>query len=117
MIGGMNTDGTDSYQAHDTSGSAGPADGLTGSNTYSLAGEPGYGLLERPVHGRMIAGVAAGIADYLGVEVILVRIALIVLTLVAGIGLPVYLAGWLLMPDAECGWSVADDLLQHVGRR
>lgn len=56
--------------------------------------------LSRPHDGRVIAGVAAGIADYLGVDPTLVRLAFAVLTLVGGAGIPLYLAGWLLMPEA-----------------
>jgi phage shock protein PspC (stress-responsive transcriptional regulator) len=62
----------------------------------------------------MIAGVASGIADYLGIEVTIVRIAIVVLTLAGGFGVPLYLAGWFLMPDAETGWSIADDVLHRV---
>src|SRR5215472_7947161 len=42
----------------------------------------GDGPLYRPVQGRMLAGVAAGIAQYLNVDVNVVRIVLAVLTIV-----------------------------------
>jgi phage shock protein PspC (stress-responsive transcriptional regulator) len=109
----MTSDTPNSQTSND---STRPTDGLGGAS-YSWPAERGYGTLERPVHGRMLAGVAAGIADFLGVEVILVRIALVVLTLAAGIGIPLYIAGWLLIPDAECGWSIAEDVLHHAGLR
>ena len=47
----------------------------------------------------MLAGVAAGIARYLGVDVTLVRIVFAVLAVVGGAGVPIYLAGWLLIPE------------------
>ena len=51
----------------------------------------------------MIAGVAAGVADYLGVDPTVVRIVFVVLAFVGGTGLPLYLAGWLLIPDPDRG--------------
>src|SRR5579859_367033 len=37
--------------------------------------------LRRPLHNRMLAGVAAGTADYLGVDTTLVRIGFVILTI------------------------------------
>lgn len=73
--------------------------------------------LYRPIHDRMLAGVAAGIAGYLGADVTLVRIVLAVLTVVGGAGVPVYLAGWLLIPDEGAGQSIASDLIQSLSAR
>src|SRR5215472_2933069 len=44
----------------------------------------GQPALFRPLHDRMLAGVAAGIANYLGVDVTVVRIVLAVLVFVGG---------------------------------
>ena len=66
----------------------------------------------RPVQGRMLAGVAAGIARYLDVDVTLVRIVLAVLTVLGGAGVPIYLAGWLLMPDEGAEQSIASQFAQ-----
>jgi phage shock protein PspC (stress-responsive transcriptional regulator) len=54
--------------------------------------------LERAQDGRMIAGVAAGIGRYLGIDANLVRIGFIVLTFVGGGGVLAYLAALLLLP-------------------
>jgi phage shock protein PspC (stress-responsive transcriptional regulator) len=70
--------------------------------------------LYRPNHGRMLAGVASGIARYLAVDVLLVRIALVTLIIVGGIGLPLYLACWLLMPDEGEAQSIASNFVQSV---
>ena len=59
----------------------------------------------------MVAGVAAGVARYFDVDVVVVRIALVALTLMAGIGVPLYAAAWLLVPDEDSELSVADHLL------
>lgn len=67
--------------------------------------------LRRPLEGRMVAGVAAGLADYLGADVTLVRIALAVLVLVGGSGVALYLAGWLLIPEEGAELSIAADFM------
>jgi phage shock protein PspC (stress-responsive transcriptional regulator) len=68
--------------------------------------------LRRPVEDRMVAGVAAGIARYLGTDVTVVRIVLAVLTLVGGAGVPIYLAGWLLIPEEGSDQSIAGGFIQ-----
>ena len=68
--------------------------------------------LRRPTEGRMLAGVAAGIARYLDVDVTAVRIILAVLAVVGGAGVPIYLAAWLLIPDEASGQSIAGGFLQ-----
>jgi len=73
--------------------------------------------LRRPIRGRMLAGVAAGIADYLGVDVTIVRIVIAVLTVVGGAGIPIYLAGWLLVPEEGCDQSLASELVQSLSAR
>jgi phage shock protein C len=53
-------------------------------------------------HGR-IAGVCAGLADYFEVDVVLIRAAWVVLSIVPGAiigGVLAYLAAWLLIPEA-----------------
>jgi phage shock protein PspC (stress-responsive transcriptional regulator) len=62
-------------------------------------------LVRRTSH-KMIAGVASGIADALGVEPVLVRIAFVVLTLFGGLGALLYVLGWLLIPPAGAGESI-----------
>ena len=49
---------------------------------------------------RKLAGVCGGLADYLGVDPVLVRIAAVVLAAM-GPGLVAYAAAWILMPQAE----------------
>ena len=71
-------------------------------------------VLYRPTHDRMLAGVASGIARYLRVDVLLVRIALVTLIFVGGIGLPLYVACWLLMPDEGASQSIANDFANSL---
>jgi phage shock protein C len=87
-------------------------------NETSRASGPVAQPLCRPIHGRMLAGVAAGVADYLGVDVTIVRIILAVLTVVGvGVGVPLYLAGWLLIPEEGAPQSIASDLIQSLSSR
>jgi phage shock protein C len=91
------------------------------TNNVETAHEPRNGLgslpLRRPVHGRMLAGVAAGIADYFGVDPTIVRIALVVATFFGGAGIAVYLAGWLLIPEEGSNQPLVSDLFQSISTR
>jgi phage shock protein PspC (stress-responsive transcriptional regulator) len=73
--------------------------------------------LRRPIGDRMLAGVAAGVAGYLGVDPTIVRIVLVVLTFVGGAGIPIYLAGWLLIPEEGSDQSLASELIQSLSSR
>lgn len=54
--------------------------------------------LTRVEEGRMIAGVCAGLARYLGVDATVIRIVFVLLTLFAAGGILLYLILWLIMP-------------------
>jgi phage shock protein PspC (stress-responsive transcriptional regulator) len=81
----------------------------TSTSSEHLAGTKS---LTRSRNGRMLAGVASGVARYLGVDVLIVRIAFVVLTFVGALGIPLYLACWLLIPDEGTGDSYADGIYQ-----
>ena len=51
----------------------------------------------------MVAGVAAGLADALGLEPNVVRCGFVVLAIASGFGVILYGAGWVLMPDGAPG--------------
>jgi phage shock protein PspC (stress-responsive transcriptional regulator) len=55
--------------------------------------------LERPTEGRVVAGVCAGLAGRLDLDVSLLRLAAVLLALASGIGVILYLAGWLMIPQ------------------
>ena len=89
------------------------------SNTRSSGPYGAFGDRElcRPIDDRMLAGVASGIARYLGVDAIVVRVVLAVLVFVGGAGIPIYLAGWLLIPEEGADASIASDLLSSLENR
>jgi phage shock protein PspC (stress-responsive transcriptional regulator) len=57
----------------------------------------------------VVGGVAAGIAAYLDLDPVLVRIAFVALTFLGGFGIVLYLAGWLLIPADDTERAVAQD--------
>ncbi len=48
---------------------------------------------------RIVAGVAGGLADVLGVAPLWTRLSFVVLACLEGVGVAAYLAGWLLLPS------------------
>ena len=88
-----------------------------GPTWHGSSGLPGLHELHRPVDNRMIAGVASGIARYLGVDTNIVRIAFVVLAFVGGAALPLYVAGWLLIPEDGADQSIAGELFSSLENR
>ena len=80
---------------------SGPAEQGIGSSDH----------LVRLRSGRMLAGVAAGLADWFDVDPTLVRVAFVALALLGGVAVPIYLAAWLLIPEEGTEVSVAEELL------
>ncbi|HJW60682.1 MAG TPA: PspC domain-containing protein [Actinomycetota bacterium] len=77
---------------------------------------PGPGPLRRLTRrtdNKMIAGVASGIAAYLGIEPWIVRIAFVVMVPFGGFGVLAYLIAWLLVPIEGSGQSLAGDVLRR----
>jgi phage shock protein C len=72
----------------------------------------GSKVLVRSRKGRMIAGVCAGIAEYLGVDVTLVRlIVAVVAVITGGTGALAYLVAWALIPEEGEPSSVAETFI------
>lgn len=60
-----------------------------------------YPVMSRPQSGRVVAGVAAGLAQNLGVSALSVRIALTALTLLGGVGAMAYAGLWIFTPALD----------------
>ncbi|HLK73554.1 MAG TPA: PspC domain-containing protein [Streptosporangiaceae bacterium] len=73
-------------------------------------------LLRRPADGRILGGVAAGVARYFALDVVHVRIIMVALSFLAGAALPLYLAAWVLIPAEGSDIAIADQVLNHAGR-
>lgn len=52
----------------------------------------------RPVHGRVVAGVARGLAEHLNLPVWLLRLGFVFFTFISGIGIVLYAAFWAVLP-------------------
>jgi signal transduction histidine kinase/phage shock protein PspC (stress-responsive transcriptional regulator) len=57
-----------------------------------------YRRAYRPAERRLVGGVAAGLAEHLGVPVVYVRVVFVVATWVQGVGVLAYLVLWRLLP-------------------
>ena len=62
--------------------------------------------LRRPIDGRIIGGVAAGLGRRFSINPWWFRVVLIVLTLFGGFGLVLYAIGWLLIPEEGADDSI-----------
>jgi phage shock protein PspC (stress-responsive transcriptional regulator) len=66
---------------------------------------------------RLAAHQAERLARYFVVDVMIVRIAFVVLTVFSGAGIPLYLAGLLLIPEEGSNQSIAGSLIESVRSR
>lgn len=72
-------------------------------------------LLRRRADDRVVGGVASGIGDFLNVDPLLIRIAFVGLMVFGGLGLLLYVGGWLLIPEETGNDSIAEQLLDRTG--
>jgi phage shock protein PspC (stress-responsive transcriptional regulator) len=93
------------------------SDATTEATSTSTEPEWESDRLHRGGDGRMLGGVAVGLADYFDVDPTLVRIGFVALTFLGGLAIPLYLAGWLLIPEEGSESSVAEELLHHERSR
>jgi len=98
---------------------AGPGSGSGGpSGPGGWGGPGGFGggkRLERKIEGRWLAGVCVGLADYLGVDVNLIRVIVAVLVLFGGFGALAYVVAWALVPEEGESTSIAEKLINKTG--
>lgn len=70
--------------------------------------------LFRDTNNAMIAGVASGLSQYFGIDVLLIRIVFVIFVLItAGWGLLLYILLWLLVPEAKS----SSDRLRMAGKK
>jgi phage shock protein C len=83
-------------------------------NIRANQSQMGQRLLRRPVDGRILGGVAAGLATYFAFNVAHVRIILVALSFLGGAAVPIYLAAWVLIPAEGSGTAIADEVFNHA---
>ena len=67
--------------------------------------------LYRRRHGRIVAGVCAGLADYFGIDVNIIRLAFAALTVFGGLGALIYLCAWAVVPEEGEKASIVENLV------
>jgi len=107
---------TDTMNPQDTN-TTNPQDTNTTQPGTTQPGTTQPGALRRPFEGRVLTGVAEGLARYFGVDTTLVRIGFVVLTVIGGAGVPLYLAGLLLIPDEGSNQSIAASIIESFQNR
>jgi phage shock protein C len=70
--------------------------------------DDGAKRLCRSRKGQLVAGVCAGLADYLKVDANLIRLAFAVLTIFGGLGVLLYVVAWVILPEEGEGASIAE---------
>jgi phage shock protein C len=69
-------------------------------------------VLVRSRKGRMVAGVCAGLAEYFGMDVTLVRVIVAVIAVITGgAGVLAYLVAWAIIPEEGEKASIAENLV------
>ena len=72
----------------------------------------GTKILMRSRKGRMVAGICAGIADYFGVDVTLIRVIVAVVAVITGgAGVLAYLVAWVIIPEEGEKNSIAQNIV------
>ena len=72
---------------------------------------PGTKVLVRKRDGRMVAGVCAGLADYFGSDVTLLRVIVAAIAVITGgAGILAYLVAWAIIPEEDQNPPVGENL-------
>ena len=80
-----------------------PAD----AGSATATDQPEARQLRRSADDKMLGGVAGGIARYLNADVTLVRVIIVALALFTSVGVALYIAAWLLIPEDGEDESIA----------
>jgi phage shock protein C len=103
IMANMSDDVNDSGFSSASSGGGGGTGGVGGKK------------LERKFSGRWVAGVCAGLAEYSGVDVSLIRVIFAVLTVFGGLGPIAYVLAWALVPEEGEPASIAEKFMNKAG--
>lgn len=81
-------------------------------NDYVMSNINNGKVLVRNRDNRIVAGVCAGLAGYLGMDVNVVRLLVAVVTVfTAGTAILAYLVAWAVIPEEGQKSSIAEDLI------
>jgi phage shock protein PspC (stress-responsive transcriptional regulator) len=72
--------------------------------------------LVRARKGRLLAGVCSGIAEYVGIDVTVIRLIFVAVGVVTfGVGVLIYLAAWIVIHEEGEDQSIAESLIKKTG--
>jgi len=94
---------------------SGQPGGSSGPGGRGGPGSSGGKRLVRKLEGRWIAGVCAGLGDYLGVDANLIRVVLAGLVVFGGFGALAYVIAWALVPEEGESASIAEKIINKSG--
>jgi phage shock protein PspC (stress-responsive transcriptional regulator) len=89
-------------------------DGYTTTQSQAAPTPGGQRPWRRPIEGRVFAGVSGAISERLEIPLWLVRLLFVILAFPGGLGVALYLAGWLLIPRVDQDQSLAQQLLSRL---
>lgn len=69
--------------------------------------------LTRSASDRVIAGVCGGLAQYLRMDPLLVRILFLVLGIMTGMGVVLYFVLWILVPAEHATFATREEMMRH----
>ena len=67
--------------------------------------------LRRSRKNRVVAGVCAGLAEYFGIDVYIVRLLFAAFACLGGVGILLYLVAWLILPEDGESASIAEGFI------
>lgn len=88
-------------ELNDTDGTNNTGNTQQGNYQYVPPYEMHTRRLYRNPNDKMLGGVCSGIADYFGIDTVLVRLVFAIMFLTAGIGLLAYILAWIIIPVAR----------------
>jgi phage shock protein PspC (stress-responsive transcriptional regulator) len=98
-------------ETNDTPPQDGARDGASARN------RAGQRPLRRSSQDRLLAGVGAGVADYLGTDVTATRVGLAAVAVLGHVVIPAYAVAWALIPEEGQSRSRAVEFLDTVADR
>lgn len=68
---------------------------------HDQTGQPPVRRLRRSRTDRVVGGVCGGLGKYLGVDPVLIRIAVVAVVLFGGVGVLAYIIAWVVIPEGD----------------
>jgi len=72
--------------------------------------------LRRSRDNKMIAGVAAGVAEFFDLDATIVRIVWVLMVVLAGFGGLLYVIMWIVVPMEGSDRTIANDVVESAGK-